>query len=61
MRAREESDTEVRSRSSWLRKPLVRPVACATSAIVIPRSRRSARKRSPTRASLVRFAVKRGS
>ena len=48
MRAIEDSDGEVRSRSSWLMKPLVSPVAAATCSIVSPRSRRSERTRAPT-------------
>jgi hypothetical protein len=56
MRASEESDTELRFRSSWLMNPLVRPVAAASWAMVSPRSRRTARSRSPTSA-LVTFVV----
>ena len=48
MRAIEERDGAVRSRSSWLMKPLVSPVAAASCSIVSPRSRRSDRTRAPT-------------
>src|SRR5687768_4798539 len=48
IRAIEESDGAVRSRSSWLMNPLVRPVAAASCSIVRPRSRRSDRTRAPT-------------
>src|SRR5688500_16949504 len=48
IRAIEESDGAVRSRSSWLMKPLVSPVAAASCSIVRPRSRRSERTRAPT-------------
>jgi hypothetical protein len=48
MRASEESETELRPRSSWLMNPLVNPVAAASRAMVSPRSRRTARNRSPT-------------
>jgi hypothetical protein len=48
MRAIEDRDGAVRSRSSWLMKPLVSPVAAASCSIVSPRSRRSDRTRAPT-------------
>src|SRR5687768_9185587 len=48
IRAIEESDGAVRSRSSWLMNPFVRPVAAASCSIVSPRSRRSDRTRAPT-------------
>ena len=48
IRAIEASDGAVRSRSSWLMKPFVRPVATASCSIVRPRSRRSERTRAPT-------------
>ena len=48
MRAIDDSDGAVRSRSSWLMKPFVRAVAAASCSIVSPRSRRSERTRAPT-------------
>jgi hypothetical protein len=48
MRAIDESDGAVRSRSSWLMKPFVKLVAAASCSIVSPRSRRSERTRAPT-------------
>ena len=48
IRAIDASEGAVRSRSSWLMKPFVRPVAAASCSIVSPRSRRSERTRAPT-------------
>jgi hypothetical protein len=52
MRYSDDSEAEVRSRSSWLMKPAVSPAASPTSLIVSPSSRRRARSREPTLSSV---------
>ena len=47
MRMRDATDAEVRSRSSWLMNPFVRPVELATCSIESPRNNRLLRSRAP--------------